>query len=706
MKRILKKVSLLLLSAAMIAAAFSTTTYATENHEVSEEKSTESVTEELLEADAASGTMMSNAVEVDLGDTYFKAWTPDTDHLNHFVKFTLSKRGIITVRATKPFDGEGEYGRIKFTIYDESGEPIMGNDSFRAVNSAKGSYEFNCGLAAGTYYMTMLPGFYVRSGTIETYYSVSFIAHDYCEVEPNSDASEATFMNYSRMYTGYFGSDGNDYEEDDYFKFPVLAGHTYRITFDGFGDFEETSTILKLRTNEEVSLGYRLKENIDSNGMNYYDYYAPTSRMAYINFYNYGQSQYEYGIKVSDLTTLSGSHKVTAKVTKPTCMNDGYTTYKCSCGGSYVSNYVSASGKHSYTKQVVEANCTYGGYTIYKCKNCQYSYEGDYTEPNGIHTYDGMTCVDCDYTYEGDISVYRVAGKARYETSLKIADVTKEQLGIEQFDTIIIANGKNFADALAGSYLAKVKTAPIIMANGKNNADIQAYVEENLTADGTVYILGGTGAIPATLESDLSAYYVKRLSGATRFETNIDILEEAGVTNEEIIVATAFQFADSLSASAAGKPILLVNNKKGVLTEEQKTYLGTLGTEKFYIVGGSSAVSENLEEEIGRYGETQRIGGKTRYETSVMIAEEFFDNPESIVLACAKNFPDGLSGGPLAMSMNAPLILTATDKEDVAAAYANGVIDNGYVLGGSILISNSATQNVFALDANTPVPTL
>ena len=66
------------------------------------------------------------------------------------------------------------------------------------------------------------------------------------------------------------------------------------------------------------------------------------------------------------------------------------------------------------------------------------------------------------------------------------------------------------------------------------------------------------------------------------------------MTNEEIIVATGTGFADSLSASAAGKPILLVDGKKE-LTQVQKDYLGTLGTEKFYIVGGTGAVAEGYE---------------------------------------------------------------------------------------------------------------
>ena len=61
--------------------------------------------------------------------------------------------------------------------------------------------------------------------------------------------------------------------------------------------------------------------------------------------------------------------------------------------------------------------------------------------------------------------VHRIWGETRYETSYEVADVMKEQMGIDKFDSIILVNGKNYPDALTGSYLATVKKAPIIMVN-------------------------------------------------------------------------------------------------------------------------------------------------------------------------------------------------------------------------------------------------
>ena len=73
-------------------------------------------------------------------------------------------------------------------------------------------------------------------------------------------------------------------------------------------------------------------------------------------------------------------------------------------------------------------------------------------------------------TFQGSYTVYdpaknvvRLAGANRWATSLKVADEMKYALDVDEFDTIIIASGMNFADALSGSYLAAVKKAPILL---------------------------------------------------------------------------------------------------------------------------------------------------------------------------------------------------------------------------------------------------
>ena len=301
-----------------------------------------------------------------------------------------------------------------------------------------------------------------------------------------------------------------------------------------------------------------------------------------------------------------------------------------------------------------------------------------------------------------ELTVTRISGKGRCETAIKAADELKEVRGVSKFDSIIIASGMNFADALAGSYLAARKSAPILLyQNGRLNLDVN-YVTENLAVNGTVYILGGTAAVPAEVEEALvkAGVQVSRLSGKNRYLTNIAILEEAGVSSTRtILVATGTNFADSLSASATGLPILLVNGTGSGLNSAQKSFLDDLssgGTLNLMILGGTGAVNDTIANELRSYGNVERLSGKTRYDTSVAVAERFFNNPDAVLVAYGKNFPDGLSGGPLAYAMGAPLLLTQPGKESTAAAYvAEQTLAKAYVLGGTAAVSDETVDKIF-----------
>ena len=297
----------------------------------------------------------------------------------------------------------------------------------------------------------------------------------------------------------------------------------------------------------------------------------------------------------------------------------------------------------------------------------------------------------------------RVYGSTRYETSVKTADAYKKQLDVDKFDAVILACGTNFADALAGSYLAGVRKAPILLVDSKQDhiALVQDYIKKNLKDGGTVYLLGGAAVVPDDAVKGLAGYEVKRLGGKDRYDTNVKILEEAAKYSdgEDVyLVASGAGFADSLSASATGKPIILV---KGSVQDSQKAFINSLKGKRFYIIGGTGAVNANMEKVFANLGKTTRIGGATRYETSANVARTFFPNPSVAVLAYGLNFPDGLCGGPLAYSMGGPLLLVANGRTEAASAYLDSIgVFGGEILGGPALISDANARILFGLTAD------
>ena len=293
-------------------------------------------------------------------------------------------------------------------------------------------------------------------------------------------------------------------------------------------------------------------------------------------------------------------------------------------------------------------------------------------------------------------NLFRIFGTNRYKTSLRLSDAYKAELEKTKFDNVIVASGVNFADALAGSYLAAKTSSPILIVNDANIDSVTAYIKENVHKGGTVYILGGTRAVSSKMENGLGSYTVKRLAGSNRYATNLLILDEADVWEDDILICTGANFADSLSASASGKAILLVKDK---LTEDQLTFIKGHRKNKYYILGGDKAVTAAVEKEINAIVKTERIAGASRYETSTLIAEKFFENPDTAVFAYAQNFPDGLCAGPLAYELKAPVILTASGRTEAAEKYVqNAKITKGVVCGGAGLIANSDIRKIYDLD--------
>jgi putative cell wall-binding protein len=140
---------------------------------------------------------------------------------------------------------------------------------------------------------------------------------------------------------------------------------------------------------------------------------------------------------------------------------------------------------------------------------------------------------------------------------------------------------------------------------------------------------------------------------------------------------------------------MLVANE---FSKDQQAYLSGITTGTMYIVGGVGAVNAGVEKAAASYGTTKRLGGATRYDTSVLVAEEFFSgNCDNLVLAYGQNFPDGLSGGPLALTLDAPLILTMnndTVSQKAADFAAKKNVKFIAVLGGAPLISDATVQKI------------
>ncbi len=252
----------------------------------------------------------------------------------------------------------------------------------------------------------------------------------------------------------------------------------------------------------------------------------------------------------------------------------------------------------------------------------------------------------------------RIYGATRFETSYLAA-----KKGWTTSDTVIIAPGMSYPDALCSGPLAAKNNAPILLAR---NESLSSQSElKNLLSSLKVkkaIIVGGPTVLSTSFENEIKSMSIstERLGGLNRYETSVKIAQAVG-TNGEVAIATGEGFADSLSISAVAgirrMPILLT--EKSVLTGTVKNYLDKQSITRSYIIGGTTVISDSVAKSVKS---PERIGGANRYETNEKIFNRFKGSLTSseMFMALGTNFPDALSISALAAQKKSFVLLTNT----------------------------------------------
>ena len=93
-------------------------------------------------------------------------------------------------------------------------------------------------------------------------------------------------------------------------------------------------------------------------------------------------------------TIPASGHSYEAVVTAPTCTAQGYTTYTCACGDSYVGDYVDPIDHNVVLQESEEATCDLNGYEYYACEYCGGQEYTIILEATG-HSYADGKCTVC-----------------------------------------------------------------------------------------------------------------------------------------------------------------------------------------------------------------------------------------------------------------------------------------------------------------------
>jgi putative cell wall-binding protein len=243
----------------------------------------------------------------------------------------------------------------------------------------------------------------------------------------------------------------------------------------------------------------------------------------------------------------------------------------------------------------------------------------------------------------------------------------------------------------------------------------------------------------------------ERVGGADRYGTAAKIaLSAAGCAStcsaagfpshlrQDIVIASGEDFPDALSsdylATSLGTSVLLT--RSGSLPQATKTAIQQLGVNHVYIVGGTNAVSQAVENALANMDQTytggdtafgqgkidvDRISGADRYLTNQKVNEYAsansvwsepvgrtnitfgVDTKRTALVATGQNFPDALAAGAAVSSAALtqaggpiPLILTRGDSliSSASAQISDLGIQQTVIVGGSDVVSDAVASSL------------
>src|SRR5699024_9075277 len=76
-----------------------------------------------------------------------------------------------------------------------------------------------------------------------------------------------------------------------------------------------------------------------------------------------------------------------------------------------------------------------------------------------------------------------------------------------------------------------------------------------------------------------------------------------------------------------------------------------------------NTTTEDVDAKVFAYSEkTNRIEGELRYDTAIETSKAGWNKSDTVILSRGDEYADALAGVPLAYKLDAPILLTATDK--------------------------------------------
>jgi putative cell wall-binding protein len=171
--------------------------------------------------------------------------------------------------------------------------------------------------------------------------------------------------------------------------------------------------------------------------------------------------------------------------------------------------------------------------------------------------------------FGGSVVVERIGGPTRFETAELIAQRFRAERPVPwtNDETVVLATGQNFPDALAAGPLAASMGWPILLVTDAGTPAPTRRAVDDLRFAHSI-LTGGESVMPPSVQAEMPDPV--RLGGEDRFETAQRIAEhslaEGWLESDEVCLATGWLFPDALTGGVLGglraAPLVLTSGQE------------------------------------------------------------------------------------------------------------------------------------------------
>lgn len=311
-------------------------------------------------------------------------------------------------------------------------------------------------------------------------------------------------------------------------------------------------------------------------------------------------------------------------------------------------------------------------------------------KPQKVILLGGIACLKSSIEKELDKLSFkweRIGGIDRYETSVLLAKHLTS-------DSLILANGDNFPDALSAATFAGIKQIPIVLSSTTLPASVIQYYQE--TGPKHLIVIGGEVVVPSSNLTKNKFTVETRLGGQDRYETNAKIVSFMKDTykSNDLFLASGITFPDAVAGT-----VLASKNKSPLLLTEKEDIppsVYSLMREHMQIEPPSESTNDSTDTDP-KQGKTTASGGLNLRDTPSSTGKALVTIPEgtTINLIDLQNQWYKTTYQSKTGWVSAAYVTLNSTKKTASSTTTIDLSANGtvYILGGTGIIS-STTQSI------------